>query len=815
MRLVCAGVANGISHTTSGEPTSSTVVLDRVTGQPIALFGVGGGVVRSMMALFGGDLQRFPPCVVVLSPSAMTFVDLPVYLRLMTLQNVRVTVMAPSSVLDTVVQYIEDVLAEESAHVGLAVQRMTHFVDLDTSVPVVLPTKTSLDASSSSTAAAAKMHGGRLNDVQSAFDDVIFSQWILFLHSTKSEVREDHCLFNCVLVHRRVVLDGASKHKEAAAAALGTALSAASMLASADNVVKEDTTTMLAVLGHVPQDPAAITFVQRCDAVVSSVLDEGLIRRSLAVQYPPSRAARTSTSNSASTTPRPSNLSPPPGAQDHLDEDEDANDNGRVKNVDPPVMNPPLATTPLILNRFAAHEPPLTFDPRTFVAQRGMEYRITPGEGITELGSLLLAHRGKEKRGSPAKPIYTTSAHHSPLGAKLVEEDLEDTEDDDAVDALQRDEASANRLRLSGVDAGMIGSLRRQQQQYAATRDQLNALPSSSSKSDAPYDPEKCAFASSLRAEHYDAEMSQLTEMRRQLGVPSGVETNVQSNWGSAADGLGRSPRSIGRHTAARSHARGAEPATSVVALSPGRLPVKRDGKQGGPVLLRPNPTRHFNCVLYVDSIASSSVRPFPCVLRQRGDPLDCPSLNVSGACQERLRTVHEFLSAEQHGSSWERVRTDCVQLLCGLQFGTEMLRVSKAMCLDGLLDAGELQDAITGSWEQQLQDVLNEAMYVVLVALTKRDGSGEGDDHPMHATPRHRKGGNASPHKQHLTKERVEVDAPHEAHLALQRLHHVLRRLSERWLRWTTLQREPLNTFAPFGEPNDRTEYSILVSYA
>jgi 2-phospho-L-lactate guanylyltransferase (CobY/MobA/RfbA family) len=857
MRLVCAGVANGISHTTSGEPTTSTVVLDRVTGQPIVLFGVGGGVVRSVMSLFAGDLRRFPPCVVVLSPSVMTYVDLPVYLRLMTLQNVRVTVMAPAAVLDAVVQYIEDVLAEEDAAVGIAVQRMTQFVDLETDVPVVLPTKIPNAASTrrhaNSSVVVAPGGGGVLlgamgaKDIQSSFDDVVLSQWLLFLQSSKSPVREDHCLFNAVLVHRRVVIDGANKHKDAVAAALTTAMSAAGTLNAADGVIKEDSTTMLAIVGHLPpslaatsagnqttddvpatttpstpHDTAAMMFLLQCDAIVTTMQDEALLRSACSAAAAASAEAARSSSTSARArsnpgTPPPNHLDAPPGS----------------------VSLPPVSTMEgkqepsLILTRFAAHEPPLTFHPKTFVAQRGIEYRITPHEGVVQLG-VLQGHQGRTggHNGATSKNA-TQLLTSSPLGAKFVDEDLEDSDDsgEDRVDgALRRQVAAQEDYQLSGVNSHTIGALRQEQQaRRIAAAAQQSAAPQHldhhkhGDNGEAPPN----AFAMSLRAEHYDAEMSQLAEMRRQLGVPYVADSAVPVNWGSmgaAFDVKADHHRHIGRHTAARVAARrySSTGGASSPAADSRRQPRASSQQQAPGVpnslIKPPPPSRHYRCTFFFDAGSptphqhSSAASFYECDLLQPGDPMQCTPLSIDAACQGRTSVLHQYLSQQVEGAGrGERLlKALCVDVLRAIQFSVAMIRVTQSMAREDFVAVESVRTAVDGTWLSHLQELLNEAVYSVLAA---QDDSAAVLVHnnPSH----HRRAGPTHPRR---GDEVVDADGTTPASAVLHRVLKAVRSASERWVRWLTMERMPLVDFVPFARSYDEdrgtdAEFNIIVA--
>lgn len=607
MRIVCLGVANGISHTTSGAPTSSVCISDRVTGTPIGLVGVGGGVVRSIIQTLNG-FDRLPTVVIILSPSVMSFVDLPVYLRIQALQKKITTVVAPAEILDRVVAYTEDVLAEEEASIALEVQKQTHFIEIELNTPTPLPLpKAGGDPSSGTDSSAATHHqssGRRLKNIQSDFDDVVLSQWLLYTHRTPSPVREDLFRYNAVIIHRRVVIDGSSRYKHSAVPALLNAISTASTLEDATEVIKEDTTSIVGLVDHLPVDAEGLRMLQHCDLLLATLPAEGPLRRCFeSAQKPHHSRAQSGVRKQ----------------QEHPDDsDDDAKStssavSSKQSQKPPPEVHSPAVQQPnIVLYRYAAHEPPVTFHPSSYIAQVGITYSVSEGAQVSVIrpGHNATARSGASKKtkppghADPAEDRHTNTAAVrdqasplpsqpspapllEPLNAKqVVEVDLTDSFADsgdvprtpssqplqdyaNSRDAAEPQEGETSfgffmaggrqgggglqqQLQLptrlaASVTMETIASLRqRKRQSLDEDLRQAPAKPPKGSSKSAAYDPETCPFASSLRAEHYDGDMSHLAEIRRQVIAARDRASGETSS-------RGRSPRQVSTSRVAKS----------------------------------------------------------------------------------------------------------------------------------------------------------------------------------------------------------------------------------------------------------------------
>ncbi|CUG91392.1 GPI-anchored surface protein, putative, partial [Bodo saltans] len=478
-----------------------------------------------------------------------------------------------------------------------------------------------------------------------------------------------------------------------------------------------------------PHDTSAMMFLMQCDAIVTSIQDEVLIRSACSVASAAAAAElAAATARSSSSSARRSNQGTPPPS--HLTT---LGDEAPPPLGSPAAINKNAAHEPsIILTRFAAHEPPLTFHPKTFVAQRGVEYRISPHEGVVQLGALL----GNQQKNNRASKKSLSLASHvlsssSPLGAKLVEEDLQDS-DADEHDNLRGPNHHAgggggsqnvegrDEYRLTGVDAHAIGALRQEQQRKRATTQAAAAtshhlsseLENHNNASGSP--PATNAFAMSLRAEHYDAEMSQLAEMRRQLGVPYVADSAVPVNWGSMGGAAQphNNHRGIGRHTAARSTARGqhdnaaghimvqssSSPHNSRTvgvgshnsppSSSSLRHPIVGTGGGGaGPGgLVKPPPaSRHYRCT-FLHDVHSLSFQHhhshhsrsggtlYEYNLLHPGDPLQCAPLNMDTACQGRTAVLQQYIQSSSvqtttHAPAHRQLQLFCLQVLRAIQF--------------------------------------------------------------------------------------------------------------------------------------------------
>lgn len=588
MKCVTIGIANTISHATLGAPSHSVAVFDLKTGQPTVMVGMGGGVVRSAIQVLGG-FDRFPTTVLLLSVSVTTFVDLPVFLRIQALQKRSVSVLAPSDVLDRVVQFMEDILCEEDIHVAMAVQQYTKFVELELDAPTGFTTTGGEGESEGGMTRHSEGGGGRGGGGAASVNvrrlgnlgnknEVTVNQWFVLTQRTGSSIRQGLAKYNAVVAHRRAAFQ---KHGFFSADELLSTTIAnqtgglVDVRADNDTTVIEDNTTMVGFVDHLPQHSDQLQLLASCDALFSALCSEDSIRREV------------------------SHLRRVPGAFGSLDVP--------IHPHHQPQGQPSSSQSdlPIIFYRYPSQEPPLTFAKSTFVAKIGSTYQVVHGHhadgistnyssagGVTELTTSLDSSLRHVKRNakdhhsnrgsSSTEPINTTKrisapsavSHHQgeqlasmlmtdqsaavdgkgavissstveevvcePLGAKQVDDEETSSSatappaapsaptDSDAVVTSQeqpaREETTTPRRppvqwhAMRDVTAAEVVS----HQHDRDARERMRRLEAAElerrtkrEKEAEPYDPEQCPFASKLRAEHYDSDMSHLVEMRR------------------------------------------------------------------------------------------------------------------------------------------------------------------------------------------------------------------------------------------------------------------------------------------------------------